>query len=50
MRERVTINDRGVVTIPAVLRRAFGVKGSEELIAEDTEEGNPAAAGGQRPD
>jgi AbrB family looped-hinge helix DNA binding protein len=39
MKERVTINDRGVVTIPAALRRAFGLKAGEELIAEDTPEG-----------
>jgi AbrB family looped-hinge helix DNA binding protein len=39
MKERVTINDRGVVTIPVALRRAFGLKAGEELIAEDTPEG-----------
>jgi AbrB family looped-hinge helix DNA binding protein len=39
MKERVTINDRGVVTIPAALRRAFGLKAGGELIAEDTPEG-----------
>lgn len=39
MKERVTINDRGVVTIPAALRRAFGLEAGEELIAEDTPEG-----------
>jgi AbrB family looped-hinge helix DNA binding protein len=39
MKERVTINDRGVVTIPAALRRALGLKAGEELIAEDTPEG-----------
>ena len=39
MWERVTINERGVVTIPAALRRAFGLKAGEELIAEETPEG-----------
>lgn len=39
MKERVTINDRGVVTIPAALRRAFGLKAGGELIAEETPEG-----------
>jgi antitoxin PrlF len=39
MKERVTINERGVVTIPAALRRAFGLQAGEELIAEGTPEG-----------
>lgn len=39
MKERITINDRGVVTIPAGLRRAFGLTAGEELIAEETAEG-----------
>lgn len=39
MSERITINDRGVVTIPAGLRRAFGLKAGEVLIAEETPEG-----------
>ena len=39
MSERITINDRGVVTIPAALRRAFGLEAGEELIAEATPEG-----------
>ncbi len=39
MKERITINDRGVVTIPAALRRAFGLKAGGELIAEETPEG-----------
>jgi antitoxin PrlF len=39
MKERVTINDRGVVTIPAALRRALGLQAGEELIAEQTPEG-----------
>lgn len=39
MQERITINERGVITIPAALRRAFGLKSGEELLAEDTPEG-----------
>ena len=39
MQERTTSNERGVVTIPAALRRAFGLKAGEELIAEQTAEG-----------
>ena len=39
MQERVTMNDRGVITIPAGLRRAFDLKAGEELIAEGTPEG-----------
>lgn len=33
------MNSRGVVTIPAALRRALGLKPGEELIAEGTPEG-----------
>jgi len=39
MRSRVVINGRGVITIPASLRRAFGLTAGEELIAEQTPEG-----------
>lgn len=41
MQERVTvtINSRGVITIPAGLRRAFGLKANDQLIAEETERG-----------
>ena len=39
MQERTTINERGVVTIPAALRRAFGLNAAEDLIAEQTAEG-----------
>ncbi len=39
MRTRVIISARGVVTIPAELRRAFGLEAGEELIAEQTAEG-----------
>jgi len=38
-RERVTITNRGGVTIPAALRRAFGLKAGQEVIVEDTPEG-----------
>ncbi len=39
MREKVTINDRGVITIPVRLREAFGLKPDDELIAESVVEG-----------
>jgi len=39
MNERITMNERGVITIPATLRRAFGLQAGDELIAEDTTEG-----------
>ncbi len=39
MQSKVTINDRGVVTIPAAIRQAFGLKGNDELIVEGTGEG-----------
>lgn len=39
MQSRVTINERGVITIPAALRRAFGLEAGAQLIAEDTPEG-----------
>lgn len=39
MRNKVTINDRGVITIPARMREAFGLKANDELIIEDTESG-----------
>lgn len=39
MKERVTLNDRGVVTIPAALRRALGLEPGQELIVEETPEG-----------
>ena len=39
MSERTTINDRGVITIPAAIRRAFGLKAGEELIVDQTPEG-----------
>lgn len=39
MQNKVTINDRGVITIPARMREAFGLKANDELIIEDTEAG-----------
>lgn len=39
MQVRVTITERGVITIPAALRKAFGLGPGEELIAEATPEG-----------
>jgi len=42
----LTITSRGVVTLPAKLRKAFGIKTGDQLIAETTSEGlllRPAA-------
>ncbi len=39
MRCRVTINERGVITIPAAIRQAFGLKANDELILEETDKG-----------
>jgi AbrB family looped-hinge helix DNA binding protein len=39
MQATVTINSRGVVTLPAKLRQAMGLKGDDQLIAETTSEG-----------
>ena len=39
MRSKVTINERSVITIPARMREAFGIKPNDELIIEDTEQG-----------
>ena len=39
MQSKVTINERGVLTIPARMREAFGIKANDELIIEDTEQG-----------
>ena len=39
MKATVTINSRGVVTLPAKLRRALGLKTDDHLIAETTPEG-----------
>lgn len=39
MRAKVTINERGVITIPAALRQAFGLRPNDELIVEQTDHG-----------
>lgn len=39
MKATVTINSRGVVTLPAKLREAMGLKADDQLIAETTPEG-----------
>lgn len=39
MKETLTITSRGVVTLPAKLRQALGLKPDDQLIAETTPEG-----------
>jgi AbrB family looped-hinge helix DNA binding protein len=39
MKATVTITSRGVVTLPAKLRQALGLKADDHLIAEATPEG-----------
>lgn len=39
MQVTVTINSRGVVTLPAKLRQAMGLKADDQLIAETTPQG-----------
>lgn len=39
MRDKVTLRERGVITIPAAFRDAYGLKANDELILEDTEQG-----------
>jgi AbrB family looped-hinge helix DNA binding protein len=39
MRTALTINNRGVITLPAKLRRALGLKADDQLIAETTADG-----------
>jgi AbrB family looped-hinge helix DNA binding protein len=39
MKTTLTLTSRGVVTLPAKLRRALGLKGDDQLIAETTPEG-----------
>jgi len=39
MKATVTISSRGVVTLPAKLRQALGLKADDQLIAETTPEG-----------
>lgn len=39
MRVTVTITERGVVTLPAKIRRELGLRGGDQLLAETTPEG-----------
>jgi AbrB family looped-hinge helix DNA binding protein len=39
MKATLTVNSRGVVTLPARLRRALGLNADDQLIAETTPEG-----------
>jgi antitoxin PrlF len=39
MKTTLTINSRGVVTLPAKLREALGLQADDQLIAETTPEG-----------
>jgi antitoxin PrlF len=39
MKATLTLTSRGVVTLPAKLRRALGLKADDQLIAEMTPEG-----------
>ena len=39
MQATLTINHRGVITLPAKLRQAMGLKTDDQLIAETTPQG-----------
>jgi AbrB family looped-hinge helix DNA binding protein len=39
LQTRITINEGGVITLPVAIRRAFGLKASDELIVEGTAQG-----------
>ena len=39
MQATLTINSRGVVTLPVKLRQAMGLKADDQLIAETTPQG-----------
>ena len=39
MQATLTINSRGVITLPAKLRQAMGLKANDQLIAETTPQG-----------
>jgi AbrB family looped-hinge helix DNA binding protein len=39
MKTMLTVTGRGVVTLPAKLRQALGIKADDQLIAETTPEG-----------
>jgi len=47
MQAKVTMNSRGVITIPAPIRQAYGLRANDELIVEESAEGillRPAAS------
>jgi AbrB family looped-hinge helix DNA binding protein len=39
MKTAITLTSRGVITLPAKLRQALGLKADDQLIAETTDEG-----------
>jgi AbrB family looped-hinge helix DNA binding protein len=39
MKAMLTISDRGVITLPAKLRKAMGLAADDQLIAETTPDG-----------
>lgn len=39
MTEKITLGRRGAMTIPAKLRRAYGLKQDDELLIETTDQG-----------
>lgn len=39
MQAQITMNSRGVVTLPAKIRRAMGFQANDQLIAETTPQG-----------
>ena len=39
MQAKATINERGVITIPAAMRQALGLKPNDEVLIEETEQG-----------
>ena len=39
MQTQLTINSRGVVTLPAKIRKAMGLQANDQLIAETTPHG-----------
>lgn len=39
MKDKIVIGQRGVLTLPAKLRKSYGLKESDELIVEETEQG-----------
>ena len=39
MQAKAIINERGVITIPAAMRQALGLKPNDEVLIEETEQG-----------